>query len=132
VFLLLKKQGILTLRIPNGDFENGCLQLRQHGWSTRRMNHIMCIQAYNSFLTFPYLTGYTPASICRLLHQHYFTVEAIEGDTLVRLADCDTLPFAVNEEERCKRAVRRFCRQLESVTGRFYYSWLDVVACKKV
>jgi 2-polyprenyl-3-methyl-5-hydroxy-6-metoxy-1,4-benzoquinol methylase len=129
-FILLKKQGILALRIPNGDFENSCLQLRGHGWDVRRMNHIMCAQAYSSFLTFPYLTGYTPASICRLLHQHRFTVEAIEGDILVRLADSNTLPFAVQEEERYKRAVRRLCRRLEAVTGHLYHPWLNVLARK--
>lgn len=131
VFILLKKQGILVLRIPNGDFETGCLQLRRQGWGTSRVNCIMCAQAYNSFLTFPYLTGYTPASIGKLLYQHRFTVEAIEGDILVRLADRATLPFAIHEEDRYKRAVRRLCQGFETVTRHLYHPWLNIVARKE-
>jgi SAM-dependent methyltransferase len=130
-FALLKTEGILVLRFPNGEFENGCLQLRQHRQNMRRAERLMHAQAYNSFLTFPYLVGYTVNSVHKLLHCHHFTIEAVEGDTLVRLADQVTLPFAVQEEARYKRAVKRLCRRLEGVTGQFYYPWLDVIARKQ-
>jgi SAM-dependent methyltransferase len=130
-FSLLKEGGLLVLRIPNGDFETGCLQLRRQWHGTRRAYRVMCVQAYNSFLSFPYLTGYTAASIGKLLHWHGFDTEAIQGDTIVRLADESTLPFAIREEECYKRAARRFCRRFEAKTGRLSYPWLDVVARKR-
>ena len=92
----------------------------------------MRAQAYNSFLTFPYLVGYTVDSLRKLLHRHHFTIEAVKGDTLVQLADQATLPFAVQEEARYKRAVKRLCRRLERMTGQLYYPWLDVIARKRI
>ncbi|MFO1432017.1 MAG: methyltransferase domain-containing protein [Candidatus Competibacteraceae bacterium] len=131
-FTLLRQTGILGMRIPNALFEQGCLQLRRHWRGTRRAGRVMYAQAYNSFLTFPYLAGYTVDSIGRLLRRHGFTIDRIAGDTLVRLADRTTLPFAAHEEARYQRLIRRFCRRLEVTAGRLYYPWLDIIARKQI
>src|SRR5207253_1440912 len=87
-----------------------------------------CAQAYNNFLSFPYLTGYTPESLRDMLERHGFACEHVGGDTILPLADERTLPFARREEARVKRAVRRACRRAERITGLLFDPWLDVVA----
>lgn len=125
---LLAPGGLLVLRVPNGRFETACLALRRQTRRTARLHRILCAQAYDNFLSFPYLTGYTPESLCGLLEVHGFRCTDVRGDTILRLADARTLPFAVREEERVKRAVRRACRHAARATGLLFDPWLDVVA----
>lgn len=125
---LLVPGGLLVLRVPNGRFETACLALRERARRTGRLHRILCAQAYDNFLSFPYLTGYTPESLCGLLEAHGFTCVDVRGDTILRLADARTLPFAVREEDRVKRAVRRACGRAARASGLLFDPWLDVVA----
>lgn len=125
---LLVRGGLLVLRVPNGRFETACLALRRAARRTSRVHHVLRAQAYDNFASFPYLTGYTPESLCGLLEAHGFACREVRGDTLVRLADARTRRFAVREEERVKRAVRRACRRAERVTGLLFDPWIDVIA----
>ncbi len=125
---LLAPNGLLVLRVPNGRFETVCLELRRRARGIARARHVLCAQAYNNFVSFPYLTGYTPESLSGMLAEHGFRVERVAGDTILRLADDRTLPYAVREEQRCKRAVHRACRAGERATGLLSDPWLDVVA----
>jgi hypothetical protein len=79
----------------------------------------MRAMAYNNFVTFPYLVGYTPESITRLLDEEGFQVETITGDTILPLANRSTPAWAVREEQQYKRAIRRFGR---------VWPWMDVLA----
>lgn len=128
-FSLLREGGRLVLRVPNGDFETACLRLRESAGAARAA-HVRRAQAYNNFLTFPYLNGYTPDALHRLLDRHGFRVERIVGDTILTLADETTRPCAVAEEARVKRAVMRSARAALSATGRQYAPWLDVHATR--
>ena len=125
---LLVPRGLLVLRVPNGRFETACLELRRAARCTRRVHHVLLAQAYDNFVSFPYLTGYTPESLAGLLEAHGFACRHVGGDTILRLADARTPRFAVREEERVKRAVRRACRGAARVTGLLFDPWLDVVA----
>lgn len=125
---LLRPRGLLVLRVPNGRFETAALALRRTARRTGRVRHVLCAQAYNNFVSFPYLTGYTPESLCGMLAGHGFTCERVYGDTILPLADERTLPFAVREEQRAKRAVHRACRLAERATGLLFDPWLDVIA----
>lgn len=125
---LLAPGGLLVLRVPNGRFETACLELRRTAQRTRRVHDVLLAQAYDNFVTFPYLTGYTPESLRGLLEAHGFAWRHVAGDTILRLAGPRTRPFAVREEERVKRAVRRACRAAARVTGLMFDPWLDVVA----
>jgi len=128
VAALLRPDGILVLRVPNGEFETACLKRRARFRHARRAASTRRAQAYNNFLTFPYLAGYTPGSLRRLLEESGFEVTETRGDTLLRLADEDTRPCAVAEEARVQRAVRRACRRVERASGRMLWPWMDVVA----
>lgn len=125
---LLAPGGVLVLRVPNGRFETACLALRGAARGTHRLHDVLLAQAYDNFVSFPYLTGYTPESLAGLLDAHGFACRHVGGDTILRLADARTRPFAVREEERVKRAVRRACRAATRVTGLVFDPWLDVVA----
>jgi SAM-dependent methyltransferase len=124
---LLKPGGLLVLRVPNGEFETQGLRLEARS-SPRRAAALRRARAYNNFMTFPYLAGYTPASLRRLLESHGCQVERARGDTLLKLADAETLPCAAAEEQRIKRAVRRFCRCVEAETGEIVAPWLELYA----
>jgi SAM-dependent methyltransferase len=125
---LLRPGGLLVLRVPNGRFETACVEIRRAARGTRRAHNILCAQAYNNFVSFPYLTGYTPESLCGMLEGHGFGCERVQGDTILSLADDRTLPFAVREEARLKRAVSRACRRAETTTGLLFDPWIDVIA----
>lgn len=127
---LLARNGILVLRVPNGAFEAGCLQLRRVARDARRRKRLATAQAYNNFLTFPYLAGYTPNALGHLLADNGFQVVNVTGHTILRLADRDTLPCAAREEMRYKRAVLRLCRRVETRRGECYYPWIEVISRK--
>jgi SAM-dependent methyltransferase len=120
---LLKAGGQLVIRVPNGAFESACLDLAK-----RDLQSVRTAQAYNNFLTFPYLCGYTPGSITALLARHGFNVTSLHGDVIVPLAGSDTKPCAIEEEVRYKRLVHRLCTRWLTRTGEFLYPWMDVVA----
>ncbi|MEZ0325804.1 MAG: class I SAM-dependent methyltransferase [Fimbriimonas sp.] len=113
---LLKRDGHLVLRVPNGEFKS--LALQQATDAARRA------EAYNNFLTFPYLCGYTRESLSHLLNEEGFEVDRITGDVILPLATANTKRYAIEEEVRIKRLVMRFCGRSKS----FCYPWMDVVA----
>jgi SAM-dependent methyltransferase len=121
----LKPQGLLVLRIPNGEFKVACTELEK---SARWRERALTAEAYNNFLTFPYLAGYSAGALGQLLHRHGFELQQINGDTILPLATKDTRAFAVEEEKRYKRAVARMAKRLLSDSGRNVFPWLDVYA----
>jgi SAM-dependent methyltransferase len=114
---LLPEGGRLILRVPNGEFESSCLDLRRS--RPRLAERVLRAMAYNNFVTFPYLTGYNPESITRLLAESGFLVQQILGDTILPLADESTCAWASVEEQRYKRAIRRLG---------IVWPWMDVHA----
>jgi hypothetical protein len=95
-----------------------------------KAEHIRTAQAYNNFMTFPYLVGYTHDSLRAMLDAHGFKILSVRGDTIVRLADAGTRAFAIKEEARYKRATMRLCRRMEATSRGFYFPWMDVIARK--
>ena len=65
---LLRPHGLLVVRVPNADFYRE--QRRQLG--KRSSGRALKLLAYNNLLGFPYLHGYTPASLDRLLRTNHF------------------------------------------------------------
>ena len=93
---LLKRHGLLVVRIPNYGFYEQCRRRAR----VRALNAAAVRElAYNNLLGFPYLIGYTPALLASLLSRHGF--EPVQGfdSTLV------TLPFSdVSKERRSEEA----------------------------
>jgi SAM-dependent methyltransferase len=114
---LLRPQGILALRFPNGGF--------YRTWRARLPGTgrglALRILAHNNLLSFPYRQGYTETSIALLLHQCGFTIVDIHGDTLARVADQWTTRFGAFEERWVKRTQRRWQRGWNA-------PWIEVYA----
>jgi SAM-dependent methyltransferase len=119
----LREGGILALRIPNGRFLVSTL-----GLEPGRCDRAFAWMAFNNFVGFPYLCGYTPESLEWLLRRHGFAIQAMEGDTLVNNAGPETLDWAVEEERREKRTVERLCRLWQRQSGVNAFPWLNVIA----
>ena len=100
---LLRPGGVLAIRVPNGAF---------YAWVRRRAlgafrRPARALLAHNNLLAFPYLHGFTPGSLARLLEDAGLEVIRVHGDTLVPIADRWTRPWAALEERLLKNAIRR-------------------------
>lgn len=132
----LRPNGILALRIPNGD----CFRLlavweprlppRLRGWLHSAM-------AWNNLLAFPYLYGYSLRTLDWLLSWHGMLRIAAVPDTLPRLADAQTRWWAA-WEERALKALWRVAFRLALPNGLIIPDgsalapWLDVYYRKAV
>lgn len=96
---LIRRGGVLTLRVPNSSFYlrwrrrlNGPLAT----WAERVLVH-------NNLLGFPYREGFTQRSLLRLLDSGGFTVGRVYGDTLFPIADKWTTPSGAIDEWLTKK-----------------------------
>jgi SAM-dependent methyltransferase len=106
---LLRPDGVLVVRIPNGEFY---ARWRRHlrGALAPVAERML---AHNNLLGFPYRQGFTRRSLTRLLRDGGFDVVHTFGDTLVPIADRWTRRFGAVEERVVKtveRAVQRAWR----------------------
>ena len=96
---LLRQDGVLSIRVPNGE----CYAT----WRAHRLRGVaVAVLAHNNLLTFPYRFGFTPDSLGRLLSENGFRVERLVGDVLVPTADEWTRPWARAEERLIKPLTR--------------------------
>lgn len=124
---LLSPNGILTVRVPNGEcFRIGMQWMQRmpppwNGW-------LRALFAWNNLLAFPYLHGYSVSTLDRLMSEYGFIRIAAYADTLVPLSDARTKTRAAQEEKILKWTWGTLAR-LESwwpaSTMRFA-PWLDV------
>jgi SAM-dependent methyltransferase len=122
---LLRSGGTLVLRVPNGlCYRRAVAALRRAPAPFAAL--LRGALAWNNLLGFPYLYGYTPRTLERLCAAHGLATVVVRPDTLVRLSDDATRPWASLEEAAVKSAWRllwslRGARAAESAP------WLDVV-----
>ena len=102
---LLRAEGVLAIRIPNGECYARWRARLTTGPAPVRAFALRLL-AHNNLLTFPYRFGFSPASITRLLADLGFRVERIVRDALVPTADEWTRRWAVVEERGFKAATR--------------------------
>lgn len=97
---LLADSGSLWLRVPNGD--------RYRKWASRShpavVDPAFAALAWNNLIGFPYLHGYSTASLGRLTEQHGFRRVGVRGRTLCPLAGSDHAAWARVEEAVYKAA----------------------------
>jgi SAM-dependent methyltransferase len=99
---LLRKGGVLAVRVPNGEFYfrwRRRLQGVLAPWAERMLVH-------NNLLGFPYREGFTARSLRRLLDDTGFAIGRVHGDTLVPVADRWTRKPAVFDEWLTKKIQR--------------------------
>ena len=111
---LLKPNGIIVLRIPNG----ACYA------ALYDKPALSTVLAYNNLLMFPYRNGFTISSIGKLLEETQLMPALTKGDTLVSIAGDYTKAWAVREERVVKTLIRAlFPKKLQP--------WLEVYARRR-
>ena len=67
------------MRVPNADF------YREQQWQLRNLRSQAALKllGYNNLLGFPYLHGYNPATLDRLLRTHHFDPLATQNSSVI-------------------------------------------------
>jgi SAM-dependent methyltransferase len=99
---LLKPDGVLAIRVPNGAFY-ATVRRRLDGMTGPIARALL---AHNNLLGFPYRHGFTVRSLTLLLEDTGFDVIKTHGDTLVPIADEWTRSWAAAEERVVKTTTR--------------------------
>jgi hypothetical protein len=120
-YRMLDKHGLLLVRVPNPDF------YREQQWRLRNLNSQTALNllGYNNLLGFPYLHGYTPATLDRLLRAHLFEPVATHDSGVIEppypqmsAQICDEWRETRHESERPRTTggpwIEILCRKLLS------------------
>jgi len=115
----LRPGGVLALRVPNGyAFCRALTWLRRSPEVLRPP--LLTAMAWNNLLTFPYLHGYSIETLSHLTGEFGWRPLAVDADTLTRLSDDHTAPWAAREEWLVKAAWRIVARANPNVAP-----WID-------
>ena len=119
---LLRPNGVLALRVPNGGFYRAMRRALP-----RRLSRGVArlLLAHNNLLTFPYRYGFTIRSLTLLLDDVGFAVRHVEGDVLVPIADEWTRRWATIEERVVKRALGIVGRRRPA-----WAPWIEIYAVR--
>jgi SAM-dependent methyltransferase len=126
----LRPGGIAVVRVPDGRCYAGCLRLLGRLPSPLR-GVLLAAMSWNNLPAFPYLHGYSVATLDRLLGEHGFERVAFEGGVLTRLSDDRTKAWAAREEQLLKAAWRTLARAAEMARWPDVYPWIDVYYRKR-
>jgi SAM-dependent methyltransferase len=103
----LRPGGVLVIRVPNGAAFRAAMRWQR---ALPFDAPLLAAMAWNNLLGFPYLYGYSMRTLDRLLADFDFARRARQPDTLVQLADDDTVAWAVWEERLLKSLWRNAAR----------------------
>jgi len=122
----LRPDGVLAIRVPNGRyFADAMARLGLDSEPVRRYR--LRVLAWNNLIGFPYLHGYSVATLDRLVARYGFERVLAAPDTLLPLADRDTRWWAAIEERAVKAACRLgWRRQIPGPARLAAAPWLDV------
>ena len=101
----LRPGGLLVVRVPNGAAFRAAARAAAALPAAAR-GPLLAAMAWNNLLTFPYLQGYTIASLDRLIGETGARRVALDTDVLTRLADAQNTAWAAAEERGLKLAWR--------------------------
>jgi SAM-dependent methyltransferase len=120
----VKPGGLAVFRVPNGSCFEACMRWL-HRTPAPLRSVLLAAMAWNNLLSFPYLHGYSAATLDRLLGQYGFERIDLEGDVLTRLADERTKTWAKWEERTIKAAWRGVARLAASISRAGSAPWID-------
>jgi 2-polyprenyl-3-methyl-5-hydroxy-6-metoxy-1,4-benzoquinol methylase len=106
---ILKPEGLLTIRTPNGLFYAICQELlAEQDLRSGAAEFLTEAMGYNNLLGFPYLYGYSAATLERLLEQFGFQSAGMLNSELITLP----LPESPDWVEQHERAISNEIRML--------------------
>jgi Methyltransferase domain len=119
-YRMLDKHGLLLVRVPNADF------YREQRWRLRNLRSQTALKllGYNNLLGFPYLHGYTPATLDRLLRSHRFDPVARYNSSVIEP------PYPQMSAQICNewRATRHASERRRSTGG----PWIEILCRKRL
>lgn len=125
---ILKPNGLLTVRTPNGLFYSSCQKLLA-GRTLERGATEFLIEAlgYNNLLGFPYLCGHSAATLEQMIQPFGFRVEITLNSELITLPLPESLDWVNEEEHRINNEMNILSRSLlQSYEGVLIGSWIEV------
>jgi hypothetical protein len=119
-YRLLDKHGLLLVRVPNAEF------YREQEWHLRNLRSEAALKllGYNNLPGFPYLHGYTPATLDRLLRAHHFDSVARHDSSVIEPPYPEMSP-RMRDEWRATRDARERSHR----TGG---PWIEILCRKRL
>ncbi len=121
---LLNRYGLLVIRVPNADFYRTLGHQFENGG---RQEFILHALAYNNLLGFPYLHGYTAASLNGLVTQWGFEYVRGFNSELVTMPFADITRRIRQEQTAVSRAVAGWSSATTTETGTLTGPWIELV-----
>ena len=124
---ILKPDGLLTVRTPSGLFYSTCQTLLEDpNLEPGAKEFLLDAMGYNNLLGFPYLHGYSPATLERLIEQHGFRCSGVLNSELLTLP-LPQNPCWVEQEERAINSEIRLLANsiLANSSGTFTGPWIE-------
>jgi len=125
---ILKPDGLMTVRTPNGLFYAICQRLGgDPDIRSGAAEFLTQTMAYNNLLGFPYLYGYSAATLERLIEQFGFRCEGMLNSELITLPLPESPDWVEQEERAINREVRMLARSvLADREGALTGPWIEV------
>jgi SAM-dependent methyltransferase len=124
---ILRQNGLLTVRTPNGLFYSMCQQLLSDGVTEAATQFLIEALGYNNLLGFPYLCGHSAATLQRLIEPFGFRLEHSLNSELITFPLPESSKSVEDEERRINAEVRLLSRSLLSNhAGVLTGSWIEV------
>jgi SAM-dependent methyltransferase len=125
---ILKPDGLLIVRVPNGLFYTICQKLLgEEGLRSGASEFLMQAMAYNNLLGFPYLYGHSVATLERLMRQFGFRSEGMLNSELLTLPLPENQGWVEAEERAISNDIRMLARSvLANRDGVLTGPWIEV------
>lgn len=125
---ILKPNGVLAVRTPNGLFYSMCKALlRRTDLQPGASNFLVEAMGYNNLLGFPYYYGHSRATLERLIEPFGFRCEGVLNSELLTLPLPENPPWVEREEQLIGNEIRLLARSvLSNAKGVLAGPWIEI------
>lgn len=125
---ILKANGLLVVRTPNGVFYSRCQGLlRAANLTPTASRFLIEAMAYNNLLAFPYRYGYSGATLERLIEPFGFRCEGALNSEVITLPLPDDRDWVVEEERTIHEGVQLLAHSvLRNQEGELAGPWIEL------
>jgi SAM-dependent methyltransferase len=125
---ILKPDGVLTVRTPNGLFYSMCKALlRRADLQPGASDFLIEAMGYNNLLGFPYLYGHSRATLERLIEPFGFRCDGLLNSELLILPLPENPAWVDREERLISKEIRMLAKSvLTSAKGVLAGPWIEI------